>query len=261
MAVLVEQAEGVGVAEILPLQQRLGIGLLDGLDELLDEGVVFRAAHALLVESDIQRVFVQLGVVGADVQGDGQAVVGMQAGASRIERELADGNAHAERAQVTEAEDALAIGHHDHAHIRMRPVAQNLRDPAALADADENAAGPAEDGAVFEAGLADRGGVDDGDHLLRMLLHQPVEKGLVAVLQGGEEDVLLERIRFAAVIAVDAMQLLLDREHPGRQQAAQAQRIALALGEGRTLVEQRIGQQSMTPRVGRASMWIEAFIG
>ena len=165
-----------------------------------------------------------------------------------------------QRAQVAEAEDAFAVGHDDHAHVRMRPVAQDLRDAAAFADADEKAARAAEDGAIFEAGLADGRRVDDGDHLLGMLLHQPVEERLVAILQGGEEDVLLERIRLAPEIAVDALQLFLDREHPRRQQAAQSQRVALAFGERRALVEQGVGQQGGSRGHGQLPMGTEALI-
>ncbi len=106
----------------------------------------------------------------------------MQAGAGRIKREFADGDAHAERAQVTEPKDAFAIGHDNHAHIGMRPVTEDLGHAAAFANAEEKPARPAEDGAVFKAGLTDRGRIDDGDHLFRMLLHQLVKKRLVAVL-------------------------------------------------------------------------------
>jgi hypothetical protein len=75
-----------------------------------------------LFEADVQRILVQLHVVGADIERDRQAIVGMQAGAGGVERELADRDAHAERAQVAEAEDALAVGHDDHAHVGVRPV-------------------------------------------------------------------------------------------------------------------------------------------
>ena len=161
----------------------------------------------------------------------------MQAGAGRIKRKFADGDAHAERAEVAEPKDAFAIGHDNHAHIGMRPVTEDLGHAAAFANADEKPARAAENGTVFQAGLADRGRVDDGDHLLRMLLHQFVEERFVAVLQGGEKDVFLEGIRFAQEIAIHAAQLFLKREHPRRQQAAQPQHIPFAFGERRALVE------------------------
>ena len=167
----------------------------------------------------------------------------MQAGAGGVERQLADGNAHPERAQVAQAEDAFAVGDDDHAHVRIRPVSQDFRYTTLFADAEEQAARAPEDGAVFETGLADGRRVDDGNHLLRVFLHQPVEERLIAILQGRQEDVLLERVRFALEIPVDAPQLLLDRENPRGQQAAQPEHVALEFGERRALVEQGVGQQ------------------
>ena len=57
------------------------------------------------------------------------------------------------------------------------------------------------------------------------------------------------------------MQLLLDRKHPRRQQAAQSQGVAFALGESRSFVEQGVGQQGGTPGEDRTSMRIKTVIG
>ena len=61
-----------------------------------------------------------------------------------------------------------------------------------LRDRNEDPLGPAEDVDVFLAGQADGGGVDDGHHLLEVIGEHPVEEGLVAVLEGGEEDVFFQ---------------------------------------------------------------------
>jgi len=171
----------------------------------------------------------------------------MHAGAGGVERELAHRDAHAQRAEVAEAEDALAVGHDNHAHIGDGPVAQNLADATAVLDREVEAARPAEDRSVLETGLADRGRVDDRDHLLGKLLQQAVEQGFVAVLEGGQENVFLQRIALASVISHDALDLLFDRERAGRQQAAQAERVALALGERGALVEERGGEERGSP--------------
>ncbi len=42
----------------------------------------------------------------------------MHAGAGGVEGELADGNAHAVRAEIPETENALAIGDDDDGHVR-----------------------------------------------------------------------------------------------------------------------------------------------
>jgi len=143
--VLAEQTKGVGVAKVLPLQQRLGVGLLDGGHELGDKRVVLGAPGALLIDPDVQRILMQFRVVGADIERDGEAVVRMQAGAGGVEGQLADRDAHAERAEVAQAEDALAVGDDDHAHVQIRPMSQDFRDAAAFADADEQSARAPED--------------------------------------------------------------------------------------------------------------------
>ena len=110
--VLLEEAERVLVAEVLPLQQRLREALLHRAHELVDELVVVLAAHARLVDARVERVGAEALVLGAHVQHDGQRVVRVEARARRVERELPDRDAHAERAEVAESENALAVRHH-----------------------------------------------------------------------------------------------------------------------------------------------------
>ena len=52
----------------------------------------------------------------------------MQAAGGRVERELADRDAHAARALVAEAQDALVVGDHDQPDVRVGAVAQDLGD-------------------------------------------------------------------------------------------------------------------------------------
>ena len=77
----------------------------------------------------------------------------MNAGAGGIERELADRNTHAVGAEVAEAEDTLAVGDDDQP-CRVRPVAKQFCDTAAVAGGDEDAARPLEDVAEPLAGEA-----------------------------------------------------------------------------------------------------------
>ena len=90
---------------------------LHGLDEFLDQLVIGGAAQAGHGGADIEGVLAQLAVVGADVEHDGQALRGVDAGAAGVKGQLAHGDAHAVGAEVAEAEDALAVGHDDHAHV------------------------------------------------------------------------------------------------------------------------------------------------
>ena len=60
--------------------------------------------------------------VGTEVEDDGQALVRLDAGQGRVEGQLADGDAHAVGAQVAQAQNALAVRHHDGAHVVLRPA-------------------------------------------------------------------------------------------------------------------------------------------
>ena len=64
----------------------------------------------------------------------------MHAGAGGVEREFADGNAHAERAEIAQAEDSFAIGHDDQPHAFAGPEAEDFRDASALAEREEQPA-------------------------------------------------------------------------------------------------------------------------
>jgi hypothetical protein len=95
------------------MQQHMRPARTHRIDEDGDKFVVFGAAHALMLPADIERVGQVLFVVGADIEQDGQRGRRMQPGAGGIERQLADGDAHAAGALVAEAEDTLAVADHD----------------------------------------------------------------------------------------------------------------------------------------------------
>ena len=65
----------------------------------------------------------------------GQAVLRRHAGAGGVERQLADRDAHAADAEIAEAQDALAVGHHDEAHVLVAaswPAARRSRPLAVI---------------------------------------------------------------------------------------------------------------------------------
>ena len=230
------------IGEVLELDQHAGESGARGGDELVDEFVVGRAGEPLLADADVIGVVEQSLVVGADVEHHRQAELGMNAGAGGVERQLADRNAHAVGAEIAEAEDALAVGDDDQLG-RVRPVAQQFGDAAAVVGADEQAARALENMAEPLAGEADRRGVDERLDLVDVVGDDAEEQRLVAVVQRVERDVFFQIVRQLAQIGHHALGLRLHRKHVRRQQAAQAERIALLLGEGRALVEKRIAQQ------------------
>ena len=140
VAVAVEQPVGVGQGEVLPLEQHAGQGAVHRLDERLDEVVVGLAPQPLVPPAEVERVGQVLGVVGAGVEVDRKRPRGVDAAAERVERELADRDAHAPDAQVAQAEDPLAVGHDDHVHRGERPVRQDRVDLVAVLVRQEQAA-------------------------------------------------------------------------------------------------------------------------
>ena len=247
VAIFVQQTESRMIGEILELDQHAGERRARGGNEFVDELVIGGAAQPLLAQSDIIGIVQQRFVVGADVQHDRQAELRVHAGAGGIERELADRNAHAVGAEVAEAEDALAVGHHDKL-CRIGPVAQQFGDAPAIVGADEKAARPLEDVAEPLAGEADRRGVDKRLDFIDVVAHDAEEQRLVAVVQRVERNVFFEVVRQAAQIGQHALGLRLHRKHVRGQKAAQSQRVALLLGESGALVEQRIAQQRHAAR-------------
>jgi len=76
-----------------------------------------------------------------------------------------------------------------------------------------------------------------------VLDEHPVEEGLVAILEGGQPDEPLEVVALAPVLLDLQLHLLLDREHPHREEPVQAERVALPIGERRVLVQERVLEQ------------------
>ena len=90
--------------------------------------------------ADVERVGESRLVVGADVEQDRQRRRGMDAGAGRVERELADRDPHAAGALIAEAEDALAVADDDHLDRVEARIRENLLDAIAVRPAEEQAA-------------------------------------------------------------------------------------------------------------------------
>jgi hypothetical protein len=123
-------------------------------------------------------------------------------------------------------------------------VGEELRDPIDVVGGDPQAAGPAEDVAELLAGPADRRGVDDRQELLRVLGEEPVEERRVAVLEGGEPDVLLERIVLATDVLELELELLVDRQDAIGEQPVEPERPTLVDGEREVLRQEPGPEQS-----------------
>ena len=196
-----------------------------------------------MAHAEVQGVLQPLLVVRPHVERDRQRAVGRDARAQRVEAELADRDAHPARALVAQAQDPLAVRHHDHRRVRDPGVAQDLLDAVPVLVGDVEPAAAPVDVVVLLARLADHRRVDDRHHLVDVLEGQAVEERLVAVLQARQVDELLETARLRLEVLVGPVHLLVHGAHGRRHQAAEVELVALPLREGGALVGERVQQQ------------------
>ena len=135
IAVLVQQRIGVGGQEIFELEERAGKHVLNAHDELFHELAVVAAAEPCLTKPQIERVGAHRLVVGPDVEHHGKAHGGVDSSARRIERQFSNRYSHATRTQVSQTQDALAVGDDDDLDVSARPIPQHVRDAAAVVGA------------------------------------------------------------------------------------------------------------------------------
>jgi hypothetical protein len=241
LAVTVQQARGIVLAEVLPLQQHAGEHLAHRRDELLEQRVVGLAAQAASRPAEVQLVLQQRGAVGADIEAHRQRVGRMDAAGRAVQRQLADGDRHAARALVADAEDRLVVGRDDELHPPAPGRgAQHLGDPPAVVRRDPHAARAAEHMAELARRQAHRRRVDDRHQRLELVDEHAVEQLLVAILQGRQLEVLVEGLAHPVERHVDAPLLLRHAVDPAGQQAVQAEQRALLRRERRALVDQRV---------------------
>ncbi len=248
--VAVEDAHRVVLLEVLPLDDGRREDPGHGLDERLDDRVVRRAAQPRRPVTDVERIVQELAAVGPDIERDGQGVSRIDARGRGVQGQLPHRDRHPAGSLVAKAQDALVVGDDDQADV-VAGRAKDGVDPADVVRGDPDAARTPDDVAELLAGKADGRRVDDRQELLEVLDEEPVEQGLVAVLEGGQPDVPLEVVGLAPDVLELQGDLLVDRRHARRQQTVQAEGVALAGREGRALVEERMRHQLVPAAVER----------
>ena len=219
--VAIEDPQGVRLLEVLPLDDAVRPDLGYPFDEGLDKVVVRRAAQTRRAMADIEWVGEQGGIVGADVERHRQRHDRVDPTRRGVQRELADRDGHPAGALVAETEDPLVVGDDDQPDVLVRALAQELRDAVAVRRGDPGATRPPDDVAELLAGAPDGRRVDDRQELGQVLGEQPVEQRRIPVLERGQTDVALERVVLAPEVLELELDLLLDRQHPVRQQPSQ----------------------------------------
>ena len=243
IAVAIKNGTRVDAGKVFPLEECSGKNFSDGGNKGVDEAVVIGAGDARVAPAEIFRVAQAFLVVRADVQNDGESSPGMNSADEAVERKLADGNAEAADALVTDAENALAVRNNNYINFGIWVVAQKRGNGMAKGIRNEKSAGAAVNVAEFLAAKRDDGSVDDGQHLLNMVEEQAVEEHFISVLKLAEIDVALEVVGLEREGLVGADALIVERFDDRRKQAVQSENRALVLRKGGAFVERRIVQQ------------------
>ncbi len=249
IAIARQQPVGVADREILPMQQDMRPAFAHGVDKRLDKVVVFGPAHTLMAPADIERFGQMLGVR-PDVENDRQGRRGMQAGARRVERQLADRNAHAAGPLIAEAQDALAIADDNGLHRIEARMTEDAAYGAVMREAQKQAARLAKNAAELLAAEAYRRRIDDRHHLFEVLGQKSIEQSLVGILQPAQEDVLLQIAPEPAKGVEPAPDLHVEFRDMRRQESVQVERVALGLRESRAFVQERIVQEFVAAERG-----------
>ena len=242
VAVALEDRQRVRGGEVLPLQQHVGQLFVHGGHEFVDERVVVVVADPPVAPAEVLRVFQQFDVVGAHVEHDRQGAGRVDAADEGVQRELADRDAHPADALVTQAENALAVGHHDHVGVAVGAVVDHLGEPVPVRIGHEEPPWPPVDLAEALARLTDRRGVHDRHGLGDVVSQDSVEERLVAVLQRAQVDVLVEIVTARGELVPAVLGLLVEGLLCGREQTQEAVFAALLAGEGGALGRQCVEQ-------------------
>ena len=162
-------------------------------------------------------------VVGADVEQDRQRARGVDAADQRVERELADRDAHAADALVADAEDALAVGDDDDVDLLARAgCAASPASARGPASDRKRPRGPRADLAEALAALGRPSACRRSGASPRRARRAARRRALVAVLQRAQVDVAVEVAREPLDLRPAPTDLFLEGLHPGREQPEQA---------------------------------------
>ena len=250
VTIALEQDGRIDAGEVLPLQKYVRPAALHGGHKLLDERIVLRPADALVLPANVNRIVEAFFVVCAHVEQNRQAMLWRDAAQCGVKGHLADGNAHAARALIAQAENAFAVRDHDAAHIVKTRVGKNLFDAVLVGIAHKKAAWPPPYLAEALASLAYHRRINNGQQLFGVVRDKRVEEGLAVVLHIAHVAVLEEGCSPAVQHPFAAFPLIIERSDVRRQEPMQAKSSALLLGKGSALVEPGIRQQLNPMKMG-----------
>ncbi len=239
------------IREVFPLDAAFREQFLHRPDILINERVVFVPAHAVLPESEVQRVVEQLLVIGPDIKHHRQGELRRHSRAGGVERELPDRDPHPADPLVAEPEDPLAVGDHDEPDVLLRPVRQDFLHPPARGDRQIHPAGRAKEPVELLARLPDRRRVNERHERRRIRHEHRVKQRLVTDLQVAEKLVFLKIPRERVELDMDPADLDFERILHRRQEPLDPQCPPLGSGKCAAFVRAGIPQCGDACRVHR----------
>jgi hypothetical protein len=162
----------------------------------------------------------------------------------RVYREsIANGNAEAAYALVTDPQNPFTIGNHDHIDFGIRVIGEERRNRTAERIGNEQAAWTPIDVAELLAAERDDRGIYDGQHLVDMSEEELIEENFIGVLKLAEIDVAFEVVRFERKSLIGTGALVVKGFDNRRKKTDEAEPLTLVFGEGRAFVQGRIVQE------------------
>lgn len=192
VSVTVQIIEGLFGLEILKLNHHVGIDLLGGCHELVHEILLLLDRRALLPQTHVKLVFEVALVVGATVENNGQGLGGIDACASSVECQLADGNADSVESKVTETQNTRAVCHNADFGVGVGPVLQNGPDGLSLLDGNVQGLWASVQGRILQTDVTNGGCVDQGHQLLCVVHEKAVKQVDILVLHRGQVEVSVD---------------------------------------------------------------------
>ena len=213
--------EGIGGAEVLELHQCAGEDLLHRRDELVDQRHVRVAPRRRGSASPMycgSRRSSSLSVPTSSITGSPRSGSSPPQAVYRVSLPIGIPIPWAPRSprprmrspSVTTTTATRASG-----QLRRTP------NPAAIARGDVEPSRPAEDQAELTAGLTHGGGVEDRQHFGEIVDDGSIEELLVAIEQGDQEEVLVQRSHQPAKVRQDPLFLLFLSEDARREESTE----------------------------------------
>ena len=168
----------------------------------------------------------------------------------RVQRHLADGNAHTTGALVAQSEDAFAVAGHDTANVVVPWLGQHLVDEVPVWITDKQSPRLAPYFREALASFAHGGRVNDGQQLFRVVRDQRIEESLVIVLQVAHQCVSCKRVGLVLESPPASFALIFKCPDMRRQQAVKGKGVAFRLGKRGSLIESGMEKQIKARQVG-----------